>query len=119
MLQFGLTVAFIGMGVVFGVLVFLIFVIKALNKITIIQAKWGKLKYDKSTVQDMDSSQHAVSNTIQEDPEEIVAVIAAALALAELPREKFIPIRRLGGDSVPAWFEAGHEETMSLKMFSY
>lgn len=112
MLKFGLTVAFIGMGVVFVELIFLVFVIRFITFIT------GKIDVKKTSVKVESSKQEETIQTaakIAVDDEEVIAVISATVAYLTQGSAAIKTIRRLPGVAAPAWSAAGRMEVMNCR----
>ncbi len=111
----GVVTFVLGMGIVFIVLILLIYIIKAITAIV-----RGKPQQEVSApaVQPADPVPEIVSAPPveqQEDEEEIVAVIAAAvaaIAAAEGTRLNIRSFRRVGAQA-PAWSRAGREDIMA------
>jgi sodium pump decarboxylase gamma subunit len=111
-LIFGLQVAALGIGIVFVALVFLIFVIKGMTKAT----ELSEVK--KNTDNSMIIKKEAVPQEaplIAEDDDEIMAVIAAAVACLTQGKLRIKTIRRVKEENVPVWSAAGRQETMCLR----
>lgn len=112
MLKFGLTVAFIGMGVVFIELIFLVYVIRFITFIT------GKIEVKKTPVTVKSSKQEETMQAAAEvavDDEEVIAVISAAVAYLTQGSASIKTIRRLPGVAAPAWSAAGRMEVMNCR----
>ena len=72
LLTFGLTVSLIGMGVVFVALVLLVYIIRSISKLAVL--------YEKTAAPPKVSTAKVPVRAPEEDDEEILAVIAAAVA---------------------------------------
>ena len=114
MLGFGLTVAAIGIGIVFFELVLLIFVILLItfaaraieNRKTAIPGKKPEI-----TVQNAAPAIVKAEN----DDDDVIAVIAAAVACMTQGASVVTAIRRVQGVSGPIWSQIGRQETMSVR----
>lgn len=107
MLGFGLKVAFIGIAVVFSALVFLIVVINLMSQML------GEKKRPEPVV--VTPVQKAEPVKTEENEDEVVAVIAAAVACLSQGALKIKAITPLSGQNTPAWSMAGRQETMNLR----
>ncbi len=120
MLVFGLTVAAIGMGIVFCELVLLIFVIMLITFVSrAIENKRTTLPEKKAEVVVQLAASASIEHNIQNEAEEVLVVIAAALAAMDNAEKRFIPLNRGDNNIHPAWYQAGQDEVMTLKVFSY
>jgi len=112
MLGFGLTVAAIGMGVVFVELIFLVFVINAITA----AAKSIEGKKTPAVVEPVKREEvPAAAVRADEDQDEIIAVISAVAAYLGQSGTTVKAIRRLSGVPAPVWSAAGRLETMNLR----
>lgn len=111
MLKFGLTVALIGMGVVFIELIFLVYVIRLITFIA------GKIEAKKNPVTVKSSKQEETMQNDAEavDDEEIIAVISAAVAYLTQGSASIKTIKRLPGTAAPAWSAAGRMDIMNSR----
>ena len=114
MLGFGLGVAFIGMGVVFGALIFLVFVINAITAVS--------RMFDKKTEAAVKKPEAAVRQSpavtaaaVQEDDNDVLAAVAAAIAYISQGTMAVKTITRINGMPVPVWSSTGRQETMNLR----
>ncbi|MDD2402294.1 MAG: OadG family protein [Clostridia bacterium] len=115
MLIFGLKVAAIGVGVVFGALVFLIAIINIMAK-TI-----GTSTSEKDSLQAVGVKEETAVQKISvenEDDSEVIAVIAAAIACFSQGTMRVTTIKRIKQECVPYWNFAGRQETMKLRQFN-
>ena len=113
MLGFGLSVAVIGIGVVFSALVFLIFVIKAISAAARMIDNTVVTKKSEPAASKVEVVQPVA--VISKDDDEIIAVISAAIACLTEERMVVKTITRLPGYQAPAWSYAGRVETMNLR----
>jgi len=115
MFGFGLTVAGIGIGIVFFELVLLIFVIMLITFVarSIENRKKPGLPEKKAEVAVQAAA--PVQAAAEDNDEEIAAVIAAAVAYLTQGASVITAIRRVNGTSGAAWGLAGRQETMSLR----
>ncbi len=123
MFGFGLTVAFIGIGIVFSILIFLIlivtcisFFVRLLDGEKIVPAS-GK---NEPVLPPVQKEQLIQNQTSSEDDDELIAVIAAAVA--SLSHSSGVPMKirtisRLNGSTGPAWSYAGRTNLMQLRQF--
>ena len=113
MLGFGLTVAAIGIGTVFAELILLVFVIYAISGIAnLITGK--KSEAGAGTAQQM-VAQPAVVQAQEANDDDIVAVIAAAIASLSMGSVQITAIRRINGVTGLAWSHAGRLDTMNSR----
>lgn len=120
MLGFGLTVAFIGIGIVFATLAFLVLVIWAITACARIV---DRPKTEAGTVQ----KTALIETKPQEKPEqaglsgeddpEVIAVITAAIASVLQGPVRIATIKRLPANAASPWSSAGRTEVMSLRQF--
>ena len=115
MLGFGLTVAAIGMSVVFAELVFLIFVIMLITKAAkLIANRKAPPASAEKTPENVSPAALAIAENAPDDaPEDIVAVIAAAVACLTQGRGVVKAIKRVQEVNGSAWGQAGRQETMA------
>ncbi|HHZ16172.1 MAG TPA: OadG family protein [Peptococcaceae bacterium] len=114
-LMFGLQIAAIGIGIVFVGLIFLIIVIKCLGK--------GVEAFTKKTVSadvamsvpDDQAPVSPVKVEEQEDENELIAVICAAVAWMLQGQGQIVTIRRVKEETTPGWALSGRQETMRLR----
>ncbi len=115
MLGFGLTVAVIGIGIVFSALVFLILVIKVMT----MAVAASEAKAQPATVSPVKKTEAPaavpVNNETAQDESEVMAVIAAAVASLSQGRMVVKTITRLPGLHAPAWSYAGRTDVMSAR----
>jgi len=112
MFSFGLTVAGIGIGIVFFELALLIGVIYMITLVA--KALTGK----KNTLPEKKVAVEAAAPVIieaEDNDDEIAAVIAAAVAYLTQGTSVVTAIRRVHGVSGPTWSLAGRQETMSAR----
>lgn len=114
MLIFGLKVAFIGIGIVFCALTFLIFVIYAISAVA--KALEPKVAYtnEKKPAAAVAHNPEILTAANQDDSE-LIAVITAAIAAYGQDSLRIRTITRLIGSAAPAWSNAGRVETMNLR----
>lgn len=110
MLGFGLKVAFIGIAVVFSVLVFLIAVIGLMSQVAGTKAK----KPEPVPAAPIPEAE-PIKAEENENEDEIAAVIAAAVACLSRGTLRITAITPLSGQNAPAWSMAGRQETMNLR----
>lgn len=118
MLGFGLTVAAIGMGIVFFELVLLIVVIKLITMGS--RAITGRNGAQQPQQKPAPPAQAVVAapaeiKAAEDDEDEIAAVIAAAVAYLTQGTAVITAIKRIQGTTGTAWSQAGRQETMSLR----
>lgn len=116
MFGFGLTVAGIGMGIVFLELILLIFVIYLISSGA---ARINGIKSPKSVKPVQGKAEPApvaVSQSEQaaNDNEEVLAVIAAAIACFD-SNVRISTISRIKGADSPVWSHAGRHDVMSAR----
>lgn len=118
MLSFGLIVAAIGIGVVFLELILLIFIIKGISLFAgTIENRRNRT--DKQQVNHQAATETNLKIEAHEDNDEIIAVIAAAVASMSHGTAYVKAIRCLPGTNAPAWSYAGRSETMNLRQECY
>ncbi len=118
MLSFGLTVAVIGIGVVFLELILLIFIIKGISLFASTIEK-RRNRIDKGKENHQETTGTTLKIEACEDNDEIIAVIAAAVASMSHGTAYVKAIRCLPGTNAPAWSYAGRSETMNLRQECY
>lgn len=113
---FGLQVALLGIGIVFLALVFLIYLIKLMTKLT------NSPKQKKESLEPVAKGKDPVSQKEQLDEQlsatdnlELIAVIAAAVASMTQGKLKIKAIKRIQEEKASAWSIAGRQDTMSLR----
>ena len=117
MLGFGLTVAGIGMGIVFFELVLLVFVILAISK----TAALIDVKKNVKSAEPLKTTAAAQAVEIQSleaeagNDDDLVAVISAAIASFSSRGMTIKAISRLPGINASAWSQAGRIDTMNLR----
>lgn len=118
MLGFGLTVAFIGIGIVFATLAFLILVIWAITAgVKLIE----RPKTEAGTVQKTASIETKPQekpiqiNSCGEDDPEVIAVITAAIASVLQRPVRIATIKRIPANCASPWSSAGRTEVMNLR----
>lgn len=116
MFGFGLTVAGIGMGIVFVELVLLIFVIYLISRGV---AQVNRIKSPKSVKPVQEKAEPApvaISQGEQavNDNEEVLAVIAAAITCFD-SNVRISTISRIKGTDSPVWSHAGRHDVMSAR----
>ena len=113
MLSFGLTVAGIGMGIVFTELILLVGVIYVLSIFA------GRINGSKphKTIKPDRVQEEFVSREADaaSDEENVLVVIAAALACFGRNGTRIAKITRIKGASASAWSNAGRLDTMDLR----
>ena len=115
MFGFGITVAIIGIGVVFSALVFLIFVIKAISVAARVIDNTLVAKKSEPAVSNVEVVQPVAVISEDDNEDEILAIISAAIASLTEDRMVVKTISRLSGYQAPAWSYAGRVETMNLR----
>lgn len=114
-LGFGLTVAGIGMGIVFTELILLVAVIFLIS----IASKMIEGKKNSApavVVQKEEKLPGAEAEEKKEaEEDEVIAVIAAAVAACFQGQATIRSITHIAGASAPAWSHAGRQETMALR----
>ena len=116
MFGFGLTVAGIGIGIVFFELVLLIFVILLITFAAraIENRKKPALPEKKAEIA-VQAAAIPAQIAAEDNDDEIAAVIAAAVAYLTEGASVITAIRRVNGTSGSAWGQAGRQETMSAR----
>lgn len=114
MLGFGLKVAAIGIGTVFLELVLLVFVIMFITKIT--RMITGKKPEAGVTSKGQTVTQPA-QTSIQGNDDDIIAVIAAAIAAMGSQDIHITAIRRITPVNAPVWSHAGRLDTMNSRQY--
>ncbi|MDX9872921.1 MAG: OadG family transporter subunit [Clostridia bacterium] len=110
MLGFGLTVAGIGLGTVFIELCLLIFVIYIISAVA--KAIQGKKPEAGANVVQQPAAPAAVQVEALESDDDVIAVIAAAVASLEMGSIRITAIRRIAGVGGATWSQAGRLDTM-------
>lgn len=114
-LIFGLEVTVLGVVIVFIALTFLIYLIKVMTKLTKVSEKKA------NTPESISAKQETVFSgepAVLENNEEIVAVIAAAVASVTQGKMKIKTIKRIQDEKTSAWSRMGRQETMFLRQFN-
>ena len=113
MFIFGITVAIIGMGIVFCELVFLIVVIKLIT----LASKSITSRKNGIAVKpaEISSKEIAPAGIEAQDDGEIAAVIAAAIACMTQSTTVIKAIKRIQNVNGSTWSQAGRQETMSVR----
>ena len=114
MLGFGLTVAAIGMGIVFSELVLLIFVIMLITTVSRAIANRSNVLPGKKPEITVQNAAPAIVEA-ENDDDDIVAVIAAAVACMTQGASVVTAIRCVHGVSGPIWSQTGRQEVMSVR----
>lgn len=117
-ITYGLSVAVVGMLIVFAALVILIALITVMNKI--VNGATNKKKPSEQVTKAASDATPIVIQTTEVGGDEIVAVITAAITAmmdAEGSKGGFVvrSIRRVGS-TAPAWNRAGREEQVYSRM---
>jgi sodium pump decarboxylase gamma subunit len=110
---FGIQATLLGLGIVFVVLVFLIYLVKFMTRV--LNTSEAK-KEDKP--EPVVSPKETVSQEQQLNAagdEDIIAVIAAAVACLTEGKMKIKTIKRIKEEKASAWSIAGRQETMYLR----
>lgn len=116
MLGFGLSVALIGMGIVFGALIFLVFVINAISAVSkMVEKKPDPVAAPKKPEAAVQQAPVSAAAAAPEDESDVLAVIAAAIACLTQGTMAVKTITRITAAGVPAWSSAGRQETMNLR----
>lgn len=115
MFGFGLTVAGIGMGIVFLELVLLVFVIYAISKCAGLINEKRQPQGTKPVLATAEPAPLAVSQEVPSDGDDILAVIAAALACCGKDAKRIASITRTKAVGAEAWSHAGRQDTMNLR----
>lgn len=115
MFGFGLTVAGIGMGIVFLELILLVFVIYAISKCAGLINEKKQSQGTKPVQVTAEPAPLAVSQEVPNDEDDILAVIAAALACCGQDAKRIASITRTKAAAAAAWSHAGRQDTMSLR----
>lgn len=116
MLGFGLTVAGIGLSTVFLELCLLIVVIYVISAVA--RAIEGKKPDAGVNVQQQSLAPATVPVQVPaESEDDLIAVIAAAIASLDMGSVRITAIRRVTGVSGSTWSHAGRMDTMSVRQF--
>lgn len=114
MLIYGLKVTLLGMGVVFVALILLMFLIKAQSFIIASLTK----KEDPKIIEKIDKPETVPEREKQdeEDPDELIAVISAAIAALGY-NVSIKTITRVSGSQGSAWSQAGRNDAINKRKF--
>ena len=111
-LFFGLQVAVIGIAIVFLTLVFLIYLIKFMTKLTSVSTSKKESPEPIVVVKEPVSQQEQL---VPVDDSEIIAVITAVIASLTQSKTRIKTIKRTKAEKDSAWGIAGRQETMYLR----
>ncbi len=111
----GVVTFVLGMGIVFVVLILLIFIIKAITAVVRDKSQQDAPAPAAKPADPVPELAPTVAAAQQEDEEEIIAVIAAAVAAIAATEGKRLSIKsyRRVGAQAPAWSRAGREDIMA------
>ena len=106
---YGLIVTLIGMGIVFIVLIFLVYLLEGIR----IFANKDKEKKEAKTIETIEELPIVEEKTEEKDDEELIAVITAAIAQLMGSQSNLVikSIIRIS-DQTPIWAKAGRQDQM-------
>ncbi len=106
---YGLIVTLIGMGIVFTVLIFLVYLLEGIR----IFANRDKAKKEVKTVETIEELPVKEEKTEEKDDEELIAVITAAIAQLMGSQSNLVikSIIRIN-DQTPIWAKSGRQDQM-------
>lgn len=109
-----LIVTALGMGITFIVLILLLFAIKAMSRLL------NPVKAPTDLVKDQPQAKKEPLQVVsQDDEEELIAILIAAIAASSGQSQDQIKIRgyREVGNNIPLWSQAGVLETMNREIY--